>query len=163
MFTPVFNFKFDFDIDALLMAYTEIRHFRKRRPHHNCWKVEIDQINNPAANYIKKEFKRLENTVNIPLKSIISMDYDKDGWVDWHKDEWDAIGCRINLLLTEPYPIEFENGFYDFKFAVVDVNQKKHRFTNKDKKERIILKAVINTHSYEEVCELFTQASLNLK
>ena len=158
---PVFNFEYNFDVPKLLKAYRDIEEHKYKRPNkHNAWRLDVLGIDHPSAHYILKEFKRFEKNLGIPLKSIKTVSYDSDGYMDWHVDKAGHVGCRIHILLAGEGSIEFKEGKYSYRFAAVDVHNNPHKYDNVGKPEKIVLKGSILDRSYEEVCKALQHFNL---
>ena len=107
--------------------------------------------------YIYDECKRFCDLYNIQNFKVRVMSYTSEDYLDWHVDP-DPKTTRINILLTDPYPTVFkEEGEFRYRLALCDTTRRLHKFDNRGKPYRALVRLQIDDYNYDEMVDLFNQ------
>jgi len=157
---PVNEFEFDLDFDGMLSEFNLKKNESKRllkkgdgrelaseeEADHKGWILDLYE------GYVYEECSRLCAALCIKDFKVRIMSYTSEDYLDWHVDPFPHT-TRINVLLTEPFPTVFEDGDYSYRLAIVDATRKKHKFDNKGKPPRAIVRIQVNDFTYDKLCD----------
>lgn len=99
------------------------------------------------------EARKFTNYFNIKDEYIaLFLWMDKGFYLPWHVDDINGCQSNINYIMSSnPQPVEFRSGLYNYKLAALDV-MKEHRVTNLEE-ERILMRISFKTLQYGELCD----------